>query len=92
MAASRIIVIATAALTVAAWCFRWYVEYRPTRPAELAWYIGLPLVSWLLVVLPVAGLDHRRTWVRVVTRALLVPTSLWWLLVVIVGFRGLKIH
>jgi len=84
------IALITAALSTGSWTYRFVDDYM--RYEELLFYVLVPTVIWGLFAGPLFLLRHRRQVIRVTAAMLLVPTSLLWLLSVLVGLYGLKIH
>ncbi len=80
----------TALLSAVSWSYRFVDEY--SRVEELALYILVPAACWIFFAAPLCLLGHPRKLVRVIGGTLLIPTSLLWLLSVLVGFYGLDIH
>lgn len=76
--------------SAASWVYRYIEEYSPYR--ELAFYILVPLIVWLLFAGPLFMTASRWLWLRVLAWLLLVPTSLLWGLSILVGIYGLRIH
>lgn len=86
----RIIAMATAALSVVSWIYRFNVEY--TRPQDLPFYVLVPAISWLLFAGPLFLLVSKKVYLRILAILLLIPFTLLWIASVLVGFYGLKIH
>ncbi len=86
--------VAVALLTLlastASWVYRFIDEYSPYR--ELGFYVLVPLIVWLLFVVPLFLTANRRHWLQVLAWLLLVPTSLLWGISILVGIYGLRIH
>ena len=85
-----IIAVLTATLSVVSWTYRFIDEYM--RFQELAFYILVPAIVWFFFAGPLFLLRKKSKAVRVVATILLVPTSALWVISILVGFYGLKIH
>ncbi len=90
MKAIPAIAAATALLSVVSWTYRFVDEY--SRYQELPFYILVPGITWVLFAGPLFLLRNSRKALRITAMVLLVPTSALWLISVLVGFYGLKIH
>jgi hypothetical protein len=88
----RMILIATALTSAVAWFYRWYDESRPTRLAELTFYVLIPILTWGAFALALIGLRNSRRSVRIPAIIALVPFGLIWIFSILIGFQGLRIH
>ena len=86
----RIVAVFTALLSAASWTYRFIDEYA--RYQELAFYILVPGITWLMFATPLFLLRSSRNWLRVTAAIVLIPTALLWVLSILVGLYGLKIH
>lgn len=86
----RIVAVFTALLSAASWTYRFIDEHA--RYGELAFYVLVPGIIWLMFAAPLFLLCSGRNWLRVTAAILLVPASLLWVLSILVGLYGLKIH
>ena len=84
------IAVLTAALSAGSWTYRFIDDYL--RSEELLFYILIPAGIWALFAGSLFLLRHQRQVIRVTAALLLLPTSLLWILSVLVGLYGLKIH
>ncbi len=84
------VALITLLASAASWLYRFIEEHSPFR--EVAVYILVPLIIWLLFAGPLFMTASRRQWLRVLAWLLLVPTSLLWGLSILVGIHGLRIH
>ena len=84
------VALITLLASAASWVYRFIDEYSPYR--EIALYVLVPLVIWLLFVGPLLMTGSRRQWLRVLAWLLLIPASLLWGLSILVGINGLRIH
>ena len=80
----------TAILSVGSWTYRFVEEYSPYQ--DLAFYVLVPLITWMLFAGPLFLLLNNRKALRVLAAILLVPTSALWFISILVGFYGLRIH
>ncbi len=90
MKAIKPVAIVTALLSTIAWTYRFIDEN--SRFEEILLYVLVPAVIWIVFAAPLFALRSNRKIIRVVAAILLVPTALLWLLSILVGFYGLKIH
>lgn len=88
------IVLATAVLSallsVASWTYRTLLEFSPYQ--KIWFYILFPATFWALFAGLLFLTRNSRKYVRILAGILLVPASLLWILSVIIGFFGLRIH
>jgi hypothetical protein len=84
------IAVVTAIVSAGSWTYRFVDDYM--RYEELLFYVLVPAVIWGLFAAPLFLLRHQKQFVRITAAMLLVPTSLLWVLSVLVGLYGLKIH
>lgn len=80
----------TAILSAVSWAYRFVDEHM--RYEELLFYILVPTIIWLLFAGPLFLLQNRRKAVRYTAAFFLIPTSVLWVISVLIGFYGLKIH
>jgi len=85
-----VVAVGTALLSVVAWTYRYIDEHAPAK--EFLFYVLVPLVIWLLFFGPLLLLRLEKTFFRVLAIILLIPTSALWVVSILVGFYGLKIH
>ena len=90
MKAVPIVAVLTALLSIVSWTYRFVDEYM--RFQELAFYILVPTAVWLLFAGPLFLLRSDRKTLRITAAILLIPTSALWVLSILVGFFGLRIH
>ncbi len=86
----KTIAIVTALLSIVSWTYRFIDEY--SRFEEILFYILVPAVIWLLLAVPLFTLRSENKVVRVISIILLIPFSALWVISILVGFYGLKIH
>ena len=86
----KTIAIVTALLSVVSWAYRFIDEY--SRFNEILFYVLVPAVIWLLLAAPLFALRSNNKVVWVIAIIFLIPFSALWVISIIVGFYGLKIH
>ena len=86
----RYVAAATFSLSVVSWIWRFVDDH--VRWNEIAFYVLVPLIAWLLFFGPLVMLVNERKWVRITAMLFLVPTALIWAISVLIGFFGLRIH
>ncbi len=86
----KIIAIFTALLSVVSWTYRFIDEH--SRFEEILFYILVPAIIWLLLAAPLFTLRSNNKVVRVIAFIFLIPFSALWVISILVGFYGLKIH
>ena len=84
------IAVLSALLSVAAWTYRTLLEFSPYQ--KIWFYILFPATFWALFAGLLFLTRNSRKYVRILAGILLVPASLLWILSVIIGFFGLRIH
>lgn len=84
------VALLTLLASAASWLYRFIEEHSPYR--EVAVYILVPLIIWLLFAGPLFMTASRWLWLRILAWLLLVPASLLWGLSILVGIYGLRIH
>lgn len=84
------IVILSASLSAVSWTYRTILEFSPYQ--NIWFYLITPILFWALLAGPLFLMLNDKRYIRVLAGILLVPTSILWVLSVIVGFFGLKIH
>ncbi len=85
-----VVAILSALLSIVSWTYRIVLEFSPYQ--KIWFYLITPVLFWGVFAGPLfLTLNSKKYW-RVLAGILLVPTSLLWVLSVIVGFFGLKIH
>lgn len=77
-------------MSVASWTYRFVDEYM--RFEELAFYVLVPTIVWLLFAGPLFMLRSDRKALRITAMILLIPTSALWVISILVGLHGLNIH
>ncbi|HEY5641416.1 MAG TPA: hypothetical protein VIS31_00945 [Woeseiaceae bacterium] len=80
----------TAAISIASWTYRFVDEN--VRLGELWFYVLVPAIAWLMLAGPLFLLQSDRRWPRVMAVIFLVPATTLWVMSVLVGFYGLRIH
>ena len=90
MSVQSLIALLTATLTLASWVYRFVDEYSPYQ--EIWFYILVPLIVWLLFAGALFLTRNVRRWSRILGWVLLVPATLLWIIAILVGMFGLKIH
>jgi hypothetical protein len=88
----RWIAFAAAVVSACAWTYRSLVEHVHLRVAEIAVYAAVPTLTWALFAGPLLLTTHERRWVRIVAIILLVPIVMLWVVSILVGIKGLRIH
>jgi len=88
--AITVVAVVTAMLSVASWTYRYIDEYSPAN--ALLFYVLVPFVIWLLFLGPLLMLRLQKTYLRVLAVVLLIPTAALWIVSILVGIYGLKIH
>lgn len=86
----KTIAIVTALLSVVSWTYRFIDEH--SRFEEMLFYILVPTVIWLLLAAPLFTLRSNNKVMRVIAIIFLIPFSALWVISILVGFYGLKIH
>lgn len=86
----RLVATLTALISVASWSYRYVDEHTPSN--EIVLYILVPAVIWLLLLGPLLMLRLEKFALRVLAVVLLLPAVALWVLSVLVGIYGLKIH
>lgn len=84
------IVILSASLSTVSWMYRTLLEFSPYQ--KIWFYLITPILFWALFAGPLFLMLNDKKYLRVLAGILLVPTSILWVLSVIVGFFGFKIH
>lgn len=84
------IAVVTALLSITSWTYRTILELSPYQ--KVYPYILFPVIFWLLFAGPLFMTQSGKKYLRILAGTLLVPTSLLWVLSVLIGFFGLKIH
>lgn len=85
-----VVAILSALLSIVSWTYRIVLEFSPYQ--KIWFYLITPALFWGVFAGPLFLTLNRKKYWRVLAGILLVPTSLLWVLSVIVGFFGLKIH
>lgn len=85
-----VVAILSALLSIVSWTYRIILEFSPYQ--KIWFYLITPALFWGMFAGPLFLTLNRKKYWRVLAGILLVPTSLLWVLSVIVGFFGLKIH
>ena len=86
----RAIAIVSAMLSAVSWIYRFIEEH--SRYQEIWFYILVPVLFWALFAGPLFLILNNKRYLRILAGILLVPTSLLWVLSILIGFFGLKIH
>ena len=84
------IAILSALLSAASWTYRTLLEFSPYQ--KIWFYILFPATFWALFAGLLFLTRNSRKFVRILAGILLVPASLLWIISVIIGFFGLRIH
>ena len=84
------IALLTALLSLVSWAYRFVDDYTPYY--QLAFYILVPIIVWLLFAGPLFLLRSEKKFLRIIAAVLLVPTGSLWVISVLIGFYGLQIH
>ena len=86
----RAIAIVSAMLSAVSWIYRFIEEH--SRYQEIWFYILFPVFFWALFAGPLFLILNNKRYLRILAGILLVPTSLLWVLSILIGFFGLRIH
>ena len=84
------IAILSAVLSIVSWTYRTFLEFSPYQ--KIWPYLITPTLFWAVFAGPLFLTLNNKKYLRVLAGILLVPTSILWVLSVIVGFFGLRIH
>ena len=84
------IAVVTAIISAGSWIYRFIDEY--SRYQELLFYILVPTIAWLLFAGPLFMLRSQTKALRILAMILLVPATGLWVVSILVGVYGLKIH
>lgn len=84
------IAVLSAVLSIVSWTYRTILEISPYQ--KVYPYILFPVIFWLLFAGPLFMTKSSKKYLRILAGILLVPTSLLWVLSVLIGFFGLRIH
>lgn len=84
------VAILTALVSAASWTYRYIDDHTPAE--QLLFYVITPAAFWLLFCGPLLMLRLERRALRILGVVLLIPVAALWVLSVLVGIYGLKIH
>lgn len=85
-----IVAMLTAAISIVAWIYRFGAEH--VRIGEFWFYVLVPAIAWLLFASPLFLLRSDRRWLRVVAVVFLIPGAALWVVSILVGIYGFRIH